>query len=1037
LSKVKLNENQKSAVEYSNGDLLIIAGAGTGKTAVLTQRILHIVKKGMAKPSEILALTFTEKAAQEMQERVDLEMEYGYEEPFISTFHSFCDRILREEGYNIGLDGSYSLMSSAQAYIFLRKHLYDLPLNSLRPKGNPTKFLNDFLKHISRLQDEDVSPEEYVEFAKKLPNAGVAEKEEYKRINELALTYKKYTELKIANSKIDFGDLIIFTIKLFREKPNVLEKYRKRFKYILVDEFQDTNFTQNTLVNLLTLGLKEENGTNRPSLTVVGDDDQAIYKFRGAAISNILQFKETYPEAKEVVLTENYRSKQEILDSAYTLIKHNNPNRLENTENIDKRLVAKGVFSDDEDSVNLVVASNEENEAKRVCDEILKLTGYSDYVEKDSGISQVFDEKGQASFVGDGNVEDKYKFSDIAILVRANAHAESFIQEFRHKGVPYKLGGSRGLYARNEIQNLIAYLRVLVDYSDEISMYRLISMPLWNLTPREYIELNMLARENKISMFEQLEELWHIKIGEDDLKEENFKEIDNELLERILSAEAIAGLGTLLMILDSSIKKIKDNRDIVEILYDFLMRSEYMNAFLKEENNESIFAISNINKYFELVKSYQKDNPESNIYEYVDYLNYSIEVGESPLVDSTEMEDLNAVNILTVHGSKGLEFPVVFLVNLVAQRFPSVGRADSIPIPEGLIKESMPFEISEQELNLQEERRLFYVGATRAKEKLFLTAANYYGDAKRKKKPSIFLNEILDRDTKSDFETVDLDNINDISMNLKYISKDNYDSIIPRDENIDLTKKFSYSQLNVYDLCPRKYEYSYVLKIPQKPSSAMSFGTSVHNTLKDFYSLVKRSKEGLVGIANEPSLEELLDLYEKNWIVTGYESKKQEELRRKEGRDIMKKYYEKVYSKDDNPIKLEEGFNVHFGNTTFNGKIDRIDLVGENNGVLEVCIVDYKTGKEKDASDIKKDLQLPLYALFAEEKLGLKVVGAKYIFVEVQKTIEVDVSEKRRELAKEKLLEVVDCVKEKKFRPTPGFHCRYCDYNSVCDYAES
>ncbi|MHC1716620.1 MAG: ATP-dependent helicase [Candidatus Dojkabacteria bacterium] len=1034
MPQVRLNEKQKEAVEYSNGDLLIIAGAGTGKTAVLTQRILHIIKKELAKPSNILALTFTEKAAQEMQERIDLEMEYGYDEPWISTFHSFCDRILKEDGYNIGLDGNYSLMSPAQAYIFLRRHLYDLPLETLRPRGNPTKFLNDFLKHISRLQDEDVSPEEYVRYAEVLPKNGVVEKEEYIRINELAQTYKKYTELKISNSKIDFGDLIILTIKLFREKPNVLDRYRKQFKYVLVDEFQDTNFTQNVLINILTLGNTKNEEKERPYLTVVGDDDQAIYKFRGAAISNILQFKETYPKAKEVVLTENYRSRQEILDAAYTLIKHNNPNRLENTEKIDKRLVASGVFDEDEDSVNLVVASSENGEAERVCDEILKLTGYSELVNSEGSLSQVFDEKGQSSFVGDGNIKGKYKFSDIAILVRANAHAESFIQELRHRGVPYKLGGSRGLYFRSEVQNLIAFLRVLIDYSDEISMYRLISMPIWGLTPREYIELNMLAREGKTSMLEQLEKLWGIKLGSDDLKDEDFKEVENNLLQKILSAEAIAGLSTLLMILDSSIKKIKDNREIVEVLYDFLMQSLYLNSFLEKEDSESLFAISNINKYFELVKKYQKDNPESNIYEYVDYLNYSIEVGESPLVDSVDMDELNAVNIMTVHGSKGLEFSAVFLVNLVSQRFPAVGRSDSIPIPEALIKETMPFETGEKELSMQEERRLFYVGATRAKEKLYLTAANFYGDAKRKKKPSVFLNEILDRDIEEEFKHLDMDSITDLS--LSFVPKDNYISIIPRDEKIDLVKKFSYSQLNVYETCPRKYEYLYVLKIPQKPNSAMSFGTSVHNTLKDFYSLLKQSREGLEGIVSIPTEKELLEIYERDWVASGYESKEQEEARKKEGREIMGNYYKKLFNPKEIPLRLEESFNVHLGETVFNGKIDRIDLIGEKDGISEVCIVDYKTGREKDEADIKKDLQLPLYALFAEEKLGFKVVGAKYVFIEVGKIVEVDVKEKKRELAKEKLLEVIDCVKKKKFNPTPGFVCKYCDYNSVCEYAD-
>ncbi len=1042
MNKIRLNENQKEAVEYSGGDLLIIAGAGTGKTAVLTQRILNIIKKGLAKPSEILALTFTEKAAQEMQERIDMEMEYGYDEPTISTFHSFCDRILREDGFNIGLDSGYSLMSAAQAYIFLRRNYYNLPFETLRPRGNPMNFLNDFLKHISRLQDEDVSPEEYLQYSSTLPQGTPIEKEEYIKTKELAESYKKYSDLKIENSKADFGDLIILTLKLLRERKNILYKYRKTFKYILVDEFQDTNYTQNVLINTLVLGNGDELNV-RPLLTVVGDDDQAIYKFRGAAISNILQFKETYKDSKEIVLVENYRSRQEILDSAYALIKHNNPNRLEITENIEKKLIAKGVFNEDSESVNLVVAKNEDSEAQKVVNEILKLTGYGDlvYEEIEKSSSQVFDEKGQSTFLNSKGIDSmskkgEFKFSDIAILIRANSNAESFIQALRYKGVPYKLGGSRGLYFREEIQNLIAFLKILVDYSDEISMYRVISMPVWGLTAREYIELNMLARENKQTMFEELEELWNIKLGGENL-EEDFKNVNqNNIVLKILSSEAIAGMSSFLMILDSSIKKIKDNRGILEILYDFIMQSSYLSQFLEVESPENLFAVSNINKYFELVKKYEKDNPETNIYEYVDYLNYSIEIGESPLVDQVDMEDLNAVNIMTVHGSKGLEFPVVFMVNLVAQRFPAQGRKDTIPIPEVLIKEVIPEGSNEKESNLEEERRLFYVGATRAMKKLYLTAANFYGDAKRKKKPSIFLNEILDREVEEDFKVVDLESFSDDIVHLKFVGKDNYDSIISKDEKIDLVKRFSYSQLNVYENCPRKYEYSYVLRIPQKPFSATSFGITVHNTLRDFYSLLKQSKSGLEGIVEAPNLDELLNLYEKNWVKAGYESKRHEDIRKEEGREVMKKYFEKIYSKEENPFKLEETFNVHVGSTVFSGKIDRIDTVNIHDNIHEVRIVDYKTGKEKDSADIKKDLQLPLYALFTEQKLGLRVVGASYVFVESGSVIDVDVSEARRELAKNKLLDVLDCVQKKEFKPSPGFLCRYCDYNTICKYAD-
>jgi len=1033
MKQIRLNEKQKEAVEYNEGDLLIIAGAGTGKTAVITQRIIHIIKEEWAKPSEILALTYTEKASEEMQIRVDEEMEYGYDEPVISTFHSFCDGILREEGYNIGLDSGYSLMSKGQSYIFMLRHLYELGFKTLLPKGDSTKFLNDFLFHIGKLQDENVSPEEYLQYAK-----GIKDPDEKIRLLELANAYKKYTALKIENSRLDFGDLILLTIQLFKERKNILERYRERFKYILVDEFQDTNYTQNVLVNILKGETEKERG-KFPLLTVVGDDDQAIYKFRGAAISNILQFKERYPSAKEIVLIENYRSRQEILDSAYALVRHNDPYRLEVTEGIDKRLIAKASFEPDGSSVNLVVAKNELDEADRVVEEILKLTGYGELIEQgEDRSSQTFDDIGQSTFL-DSQVVGKgamYRFSDIAILVRANASADTFIQALRSRGIRYKVGGSRGLYYREEIKNLICFLRVLVDYTDEKSMYKLLSMPIWNLSPREYIDLSQISREEHQSVLETLEGEWGVKLGDESLKDEDFKNIDSKLIEKVLSPHAIAGVGTLLMLLDSSMKKIKEGRLITEILYDFVMQSSYIESFVKENSPESLFAITNIDKFFQLVKNYEKDNPDSNVYEYVDYLNYSIQAGETPLVDQGDLDELDAVTIMTVHGSKGLEFPVVFVVNLVSERFPPRSRSDAIPVPEELVKEAGMGGLSEKEAGLQEERRLFYVAITRAKERLYLTGAQYYGGGKRKKKPSIFLYEVLDKDVDRAFQEDSQHEV--VAGDFIHLSSniDMGNPIIPQMDMKNLVKRFSYSQLNNYAVCPRKYEYGYVLRIPTKANSATSFGTTVHNTLKDYYLLVKRSREGLEGIVEVPTLDTLLELYEKNWVHSGYDSKIQESLRKEEGKEIMEKYYEKISSLDEVPLKLEESFSMFFGDTTFTGKIDRIDLVGEKDGIQEVVIVDYKTGKEKKPADIKKDLQLPLYAFVAEQKLGLKVVGARYIFVESGSFVDVDVSEERRELAKEELLGTLERIKGGDFTATPGFHCHYCDFNSICEYAE-
>lgn len=1038
MAQIRLNEKQKEAVEHKEGPLLIIAGAGTGKTSVITQRVIHIMKSKWAKPSEILALTFTEKAAEEMVERIDIEMEYGYEEPWVSTFHAFCDRVLRENGHYIGLDTNFSLMTQAQSYIFMRRHLFDFPLDLFRPQGNPTQFINDLIRHFSRLQDEDCSPEDYLEFVKQLPQKSEKEQQRYEELKELSETYKMYSDFKIEESKLDFGDLITLTLKLLRERPSVLRKYQDQFKYILVDEFQDTNYTQNVLVNTLVLGKDYKNQRELPrNLTVVGDDDQAIYKFRGAAISNILQFKERYPDAKEIVLTQNYRSRQEILDSAYRLIKHNDPHRLEVTEKIDKRLVESRVFEQDQgDSVNLLVAGSDNAEAEWVAEEILNLAGYRD-VEAESKGNMTFDESGQSSLLDKDEVDDKsrYNFSDFAILTRSNAQSEIFVQTLRYHGIPYKLGGQRGLYTREEIQNLISFLKILADYTDGIAMYDLLSMDIWGISSREFVELNRLAREENVSLFEELEKLWEIKLGEEDWKVEELTVEEKNIVKKILSPVTISSLSDFLLIVDNGLKMMKERKSVGEILYHFVTESGYIQYLLDNESNENIFKISNITKFFDLIKEFEKNNPQTNIYEYLDYLEYSIKVGDSPTVDDADFDDFDGVNILTVHSAKGLEFPVVFMCNLVSNRFPTRNMSDRIPMPEELIKESISEDLDSREEHIQEERRLFYVGATRAQERLYLTAAHFYGDAKRKKKPSIFLHEILEQDVEKSFKKPDVGGIEDGAEEKLAQFKGEDDILEPDMEDIDTTKRVSYSQLNTYEDCPKKYKYSYILKVPSKPHASLSFGSTIHNTLRDFYSLLKDSREGLEGIVEKPDEKKLLELYETHWISHGYDSKAHEEKRRISGKKILKEYYKDLYSEDQQPYRLEESFSVHVGESVFVGKIDRIDVVDDSGDKVKVEIVDYKTGKVKNKANIKKDLQLPLYALFAEEKLGLKVVGAKYVFVEHGEVSEVDVSKERKEEARSRVVEIIEKIKGKDFSATPGYLCRYCDYNTVCEEA--
>src|ERR1035437_8576619 len=264
----KLDENQLKAIKHGDGPLLIIAGAGTGKTTVVTQRIKHLVLKRKIPASQILALTFTEKAAFEMQERVDVLLPYGYVNLWINTFHSFCDRVLRDEAHSIGLDPNYKLISESESILFLRQNIFDLNLKIFKPLGNPTKFLDALLVHFSRLKDEDITPIEYINFASKLKSA-----DEKKQYLELANAYKTYESLKVKASLMDFSDLISNTLLLFRTRKNILKKYQNQFKFVLVDEFQDTNYAQNELAILLA-------GENK-NINVVADDDQSIYRFRG------------------------------------------------------------------------------------------------------------------------------------------------------------------------------------------------------------------------------------------------------------------------------------------------------------------------------------------------------------------------------------------------------------------------------------------------------------------------------------------------------------------------------------------------------------------------------------------------------------------------------------------------------------------------------------------------------------------------------------------------------------------------------------
>jgi DNA helicase-2/ATP-dependent DNA helicase PcrA len=876
-NKHSLDENQIKAIKHEKGPLLIIAGAGTGKTTVITEKIKHLIIERKESPSKILALTFTEKAAYEMQERIDILMPFGYTNMWIHTFHSFCDKILRDEAYTIGLDPNYKLISQSESILLLRHHLFDLGLSIFKPLGNPTKFLDAILTHFSRLKDEDISPDEYLHFAQKLKKGD--EKAQY---FELATAYKAYENLKIKASLMDFGDLISNTLLVFRNRPNILKKYQEQFKYILVDEFQDTNFAQNELA--IALAGQEKN------ITVVADDDQSIYRFRGAAISNVLQFRKNYKDAKIIVLTKNYRSTQTILDASYNLIQNNNPNRLEVAEHINKKL--KALANLDEKDIKIIHSPRGEDEAEEIANEIKIL-------------------------------QKNYAYRDIAILVRANNHSQSIIKTLQRHRIPYQFLGPGYLFQQEEIKDLIAYLNFLSNLSDSVSLFRVLSMEIFSIP---IIELNFLlnfAKTKNLSLFETFF----------DLNQSFLKPKTKEKLETFL--------GMVKRHLARSKKETAG-----QILYYFLIDSGLLRTFNEVTSVKEEKIVQNIAKLFDRIKNFESEKPNSTIFDAVEWINLMLETGDSPTAAQLDLRDANAVNILTVHSSKGLEFKVVFLVNLVSERFPTRERNEKIPLPGILIKEKLPDNI---DFHLQEERRLFYVGMTRAKELLYLTAAKTYGEGKRLKKLSPFVYESVPQLISLD-ETDKSQQLSLISSLAGYETKEEK----PRAKKPLKINYINYSNLQMFDICPLHYKAKVILHLPTPKSFVQSFGISLHNTLYNFYKLVQNGET--------PNLTKMLEILSKEWINEGYENKQHEKESYQRAIKTLKSFYKKECNPPTKPLALELPFSFTLkGGIKVSGKIDRIDKKDKRG----IEIIDYKTGQDNPKAQTAHELQLAMYALAA------------------------------------------------------------------------
>ena len=643
-----LNAPQAAAVTHETGPLLIIAGAGTGKTTVITRRIAYLIATRRARPSEILALTFTDKAAAEMEERVDTLVPYGYADVHISTFHAFGDRLIKENALELGLTPDFRVLTRAEQVIFLRDHLFEFPLKHYRPLGDPTRHLQAILSQFSRLKDEDVGPDEYLTHAEALLAAAVDDETRLhaEQHLELARTYAQYQTLMARLGQVDFGDQIVEALRLFRTRAHILRRYQERFRHILVDEFQDTNYAQFELVKLLA-------GRHR-NVAVVGDDDQAIFRFRGASMSNILDFDRTYPDARQVVLQENRRSPQAVLDAAYRLIQHNNPDRLEVAQKIDKRLISTVGAGVAPEHLAFDTVSTE-----------------SDQV---------------AEMIREGH-EAGRPYRDFAVLVRANHDADHYLRALNMRGIPWTFSGNAGLYGRPEVRLLIAFLRSVAHPDDSVSLHYLASSDVYQVPIVDLTKCATYADRKHRWLFDVLRAV---------------------PVEVELSEEGAGAVGRLIADLQRYMELAREH-PTGEVLYQFLVDSGLMTRYAKAPA-ELEQEVQNVSKFFTRVKDAARVLKYDNVREFVNHLDALVDAGDDPAVAEADTET-PAVHVLTVHKSKGLEWPVVFMVDCVQNRFPSTRRSDPVEIPPGLIKDLLPT----GDFHEQEERRLFYVGMTRAK----------------------------------------------------------------------------------------------------------------------------------------------------------------------------------------------------------------------------------------------------------------------------------------------------------------------------------
>jgi DNA helicase-2/ATP-dependent DNA helicase PcrA len=1008
----ELNAQQRAAVEHGEGPLLVVAGAGTGKTRVITERIRHLLESDPDLPGEAIAgLTFTDKAAAEMKYRVAKAAGERGEKVFLGTFHSFCTNLLTEH------DPDLTPIEEVDHWILLRRNLPLLQLERYRKLAEPGHFLSDFVRFFSRCQDELVTPDRYDRYVAELEAALRRDRsslsddertirlEEIERQREIARAYRASDALLRGAKRLTFGMQMLDAVRTLDENPALLARMRERFLYILVDEFQDTNVAQLELLWRLA-------GEHR-NILAVGDDAQAIYRFRGASFGSFTIFLEKFagvargdaagaaPFVRPLV--DNYRSTARVLRVAGQLTRY-----LEQSPLVPKKeLVPHKNLGE---KVRIVELGSATEEARWIAAEIARLHG--------AGLP----------------------WRSFAALYRIHAHRDALVMALGERGIPFVI---RNLSILNHrlVRDVMAYLRLIARPSDDLACARVLAAPAWRLEGADLVRLIERAAKARKPLWETLQEAQ---------TELPFREEASRG-----TKELVAGLSEL---------RNRAKRATAAELFDEL--ADWLEIAVAVEAEDRRY----VDRLGRFVREWQLRNPEARLANLIEYLEY-FEQANGKIELEQDADD--AVQLLTVHAAKGLEFDHVFVLRLTKGGFPTGTRPAVLEFPEALMQEELP----EWDYHTLEERRLFYVALTRAREQLTLTTVVH-----PRSKPSLFLDDILSA-PKLAREHVEQLTPKNVGPPMKRVSRAEplfadaakmprvYSRIAdwaleyrpPVFEPLQL----STSAIETYQTCPQKYLFSYAWGLRGGPRATLTFGNVMHTTIKEFLGALRKGRP-------LPPFAEVEAIFRREWSSAGFEDRYQEECYQKDGIEQLRVFHAACVEAPPEILAQEKTFTLEMeNNVQVTGRIDQINfrgslpepprgplpgpnqspltgpnrgfspvtprgqLPGQNAKSAEVEIVDYKTGQPKTEEKARKDLQLGIYALAAREALGLNATLLVYHSLENNQRVSSVREAKQLAEVCSTIQEVTAAIRAREFPVRPGFYCRSCDYRTLCPAKEA